>query len=248
MRASTDWPIPAPEVIRATLATPLRGLWVDHVPTGAELAAMDLLCTGNSDEAWTDPLATGNWESYRYVWLGPHPEETSPQMVMPDTWFDHPDAERQAPGLEGYKPRSEQTVRDIVGSSLSGSGHKEEAGELPKLWRKGLLGSAHERSLANHVLRNASAAQWYRVMLDEQWTVRRAAEVLREAGIARGDLCALTNRWARPPAGTPTPRSGPEQRAEKLVESCLRQLTDDGPWPLAHTAEIATARKHERVG
>ena len=247
MRASTDWPIPAPEVIRATLATPLRGLWVDHVPTGAELAAMDLLCTGDPDEAWADPLATGDWESYRYVWLGPHPEETSPQRVMPDAWFDHAQARRLPPTFERYEPKGGQTVRDIIDSSLSGSGHREEAQSLPRLWEKGLLASARERALANHLLRNACAAQWYRMMLDERWTVRRAAEVLREAGIARGDLCALTNRWARPPPGTPEPGSGPAQRAEKLVETCLRQLADDGGWPLARTAEIAAERGYERM-
>ena len=37
--------------------------------------------------------------------------------------------------------------------------------------------------------------------------MRRAAQVLREAGVYAGDLCAWTNRWARPPVGTPPARS-----------------------------------------
>ena len=41
MHWNTRWPIPAPEVVRAALTKPLRGLWIDHVPSGAELAALN---------------------------------------------------------------------------------------------------------------------------------------------------------------------------------------------------------------
>ena len=44
MRWNTSWPIPAPEVVRSALEQPLRGLWIDHVPTGAEIATIKLRC------------------------------------------------------------------------------------------------------------------------------------------------------------------------------------------------------------
>ena len=153
--------------------TPLRGLWIDHVPNGAELAAMDLLYTDKLEQAQASPLATGDWESYPYaIWMSPHPEELTPQTTMPEPWFNHAEARQPPAALEDYEPAHGRTVRTVVGSSLSGSGAKEEAHKLPALWRRGLLTSAEERSLANHLLRNASAVQWYQIMLDEQWTVR----------------------------------------------------------------------------
>ena len=56
MRCETEWPIPAPEVIHAAITTPLRGLWIDHVPTGAQFAAMGLLCIDDAEEALRSPL------------------------------------------------------------------------------------------------------------------------------------------------------------------------------------------------
>ena len=44
MRWDTSWPIPAPELVRSTLERPLRGLWIDHVPTGVEIATIKLRC------------------------------------------------------------------------------------------------------------------------------------------------------------------------------------------------------------
>lgn len=248
MRHGTNWPIPAPEVIRAALETPLRGLWIDHVPNGAELAAMDLLYTDKLEQAQASPLATGDWESFPYaIWMSPHPEELTPQTTMPEPWFNHAEARQPPAALEDYEPAHGRTVRTVVGSSLSGSGAKEEAHKLPALWRRGLLTSAEERSLANHLLRNASAVQWYQIMLDEQWTVRHAAEVLREAGITNGDICQLTNAWAKPPPGTPPAESAKAEDPREIEERCMRQLTDAGDWPLSRTVEIARSRGYERI-
>ena len=52
------WPIPAPDVIIQAIDTPLRGLWIDHVPTGAELAAAGLLYIRSAERAKRHPLAT----------------------------------------------------------------------------------------------------------------------------------------------------------------------------------------------
>ena len=248
MRAQTSWPIPAPEVIREALESPLQGMWIDHVPTGAELAAVGLLCTDQNGDAWSDPLVTGAWENYGYpVWAEPHPEELTPQMVMPDAWFDNEEARTAPPPLEWYEPEHGRTVRMIIGLSLSGSGEKEAVLELPAMWRRGLLRSARERSLANHLLRNASPISWYRIVLDEGWTMRRAAEVLREACIARGDICQMTNRGAKRPAKTQTVETTEAETPVEIMRRCRKQGTKDGRWPLGSTEEIARGRNYERV-
>ena len=247
MRWDTSWPIPAPEVVRSALERPLRGLWIDHVPTGAEIATIKLRCRRDPSSAWTNPLVTGHWESYGYAWADGHPELMSPQMVMPDIWFDHDAGRGPPPALKGYEPKHGRTVGTVIGLGLSGSGHKEEAEVLPRLWRRGLLRSAEERSLANHLLKNASMMLWYQIMLDEGWSVQRGAQVLREAGIRRGDICQLTNRWAKAPPGTPSAGSSPPEEAWALRARCERQLAGDGAWPLDRSEEIARSRGFQRV-
>ena len=247
MAWDTEWPIPAPEVVRAALKAPLAGLWVDHVPTGAELTAMMLLYRQEPETAWSNPLATGDWDSYPYTWLGGHPEERSPQMVMPDAWFDHAAARQAPPALEWYEPKPRQSVNTVIGLGLSGSGHKEEALVLPALWRRGLLIDAEERTLANHVLGNASAMLWYQIILDEGWTVRRAAQVQREGGTVKGELCQLTNMWAKPPNGTPPQRNSAPETTWEIHDRCYGQTADEGPWPMRLTEEIAARQGYRRV-
>ena len=105
---------------------------------------------------------------------------------------------------------------------LAGSGERENARrELPALWRRGPLRTESERGIANHLLRNVRSLLWYQMMLNEGWTVRHAAEVLREAGSTTGDVCSLTNRWARPPPGTPRPGSSPEEAPGDIIARCM---------------------------
>ena len=92
MQWDTTWPIPAPEVIAGALAAPLKGLWVDHIPTRAEIAALNLGLRRDARIAWTNPLVTGDWKSFDRPWAAGHPERMSPQRVMPDAWFDHGEA------------------------------------------------------------------------------------------------------------------------------------------------------------
>ena len=177
-------------------------------------------------------------------------------MVMPDAWFDH-EAGRRAPApdvtLESgkvqqpYTAQSGYAVGQVITSSMCGWGDKEAARELPALWRRDLLEPPAERALANQLLRNTNASNWYRMMLDEEWTPRRAAEVLREAGIEKGELCALMNRWAKVPPATPPPRLAPAETPAEIAARCRSQITDLGPWPLARTAEIARRRGYKRV-
>ena len=250
MQWDTIWPIPAPEVIAKALETPLKGLWVDHVPTGAEIAAMNLGLRRDPQSAWTSPLVTGDWANACCVWGAGHPERMSPQMAMPDAWFDHDQARRPPPGMDDYEPATGKSVRTIIGVSMSGSGNKHDALELPALWRRGLLRTPDERVLAEEVLSNANYAPetlWYQIVLDEGWTMRRAAQVLREAGVYAGELCAWTNRWARPPVGTPQAGSAQAETAWGIDRRCRGQLWDDGRWPLSRTEEIAAAHGYRRV-
>ena len=53
--AATDT-LPAPAVIRTSLRTPLRGLLIDHVPTGAAIAAIVLRRTRSRRKALQTPL------------------------------------------------------------------------------------------------------------------------------------------------------------------------------------------------
>ena len=261
MQWQTQWPIPAPEVVRAHMREGLRGMWIDHVPDGAEIAAMKQLYLGRTEATATNPLVTGQWDKYGrdgkygYVWLDAHPEHMSPQMVMPDAWFDHDEARKPPPAIQGrwrsprpewYAPRSGQSVGTVIAHGLCGSSEKHNAEELPKLWRRGLL-NAQERSLSAHLLEDASNVLWYQIILDEGWTMRTAAEVLREAGVCVGTLCALTNRWAKPPPGAPAPRSAPAEDAPSVIARCRGQLTDTGAWPLKDTEAIAEAREWKRV-
>ena len=247
----STWPIPAPAAIREALDTPLQGLWIDHVPTGAEIAAMKLLCTGKPERAQRHPLATGDWSDARYALMLIHPEWMGPQIVMPDAWFDHAEARRPPPQIDDdYEPESGETVATVIGHGMSGSGNKHEAAGLPALWRQGLLRTAEERMLANEVLTAgwaAPASLWYQIILDEGWTIRRAAQVLREAGVDMGEVCAWTNRWARRPAAMPASHDAPLETAFEVHRRCIRQLADDGTWPLARTAEIAAAHEYRRV-
>ena len=245
------WPIPAPDVIIQAIDTPLRGLWIDHVPTGAELAAARLLYIRSAERAKRHPLATGDWSDSRYALMLVHPEERGPQRVMPDSWFDHDEARHPPPRIDDdYEPESGKTVSTVIGHGMSGSEGKYDAPELPALWRRGLLRTAGQRLLANEVLTAGWAAPtslWYRIILDEGWTMRRAAQVLREAGVDTGDLCAWTNRWAHRPPNAPAPHSAPPETTHEVYQRCWRQLTDDGTWPLAHTEEIAAANAYRRV-
>ena len=168
-------------------------------------------------------------------------------MVMPDAWFDHAAARQTPPTLEWYEPKPRQSVNTVIGLGLSGSGHKEEALVLPALWRRGLLIDAEERTLANHVLGNASAMLWYQIILDEGWTVRRAAQVLREAGTVKGELCQLTNMWAKPPNGTPPQRNSAPETTWEIHDRCYGQTADEGPWPMRLTEEIAATQGYRRV-
>ena len=244
------WPIPAPAVIREALDTPLQRLWIDHVPTGAEIAAMKLLYTGKPDGAQHHPLARGDWSDARYALMLIHPELMGAQRVMPDTWFEHAHARSRPPRIDDYEPESGKTVDTVIGHGMSGSGNKHDASRLPELWRRGLLRTAEERDLANEVLTAgwaAPASLWYQIILDEGWTIRRAAQVLREAGVHMGEICAWTNRWTQRPAGAPAARSAPPETSEEMHRRCTRQLADDGTWPLARTAEIAAKHQYQRV-
>ena len=250
MQWDTNWPIPAPEVIAKAIEKPLSGCWIDHVPTGAEIAAMSLGRMRDAQNRRTSPLVTGDWASYRYVWMWGHPELMSPQMVMPDAWFDHDGARQAPPAIDRHKyvPRPGQTVRTVVGSSLAGSGYKHEALELPALWRRGLLRTAGERLLADQVLRNIDyTVLWHQIVLDEGWTVRRAAQILRETGMYVGSLCAWANRWARQPPGRATVRNAKAETAWEIHDRCTGQMTDDGRWPLSRTEEIARRNGYKRV-
>ena len=242
------WPIPTPETIRARMREPLRGYWIDHVPNGAEIAAMDLLRIEPEERCCKHPLATGTWGEN---WItAEHPEEMSPQMVMPDAWFNHALARQPPPASRTYTPKQGNTVKAAIGTGLCGSGYKHDAERLPELWRRGLLRSAHERMLANVVLRNIGIcplSAWYQLILDEGWTMRRAAQVLREAGIWMGTVCAWTNRWARAPAGAPAARSGTAETAYAIAARCEHQLGPSGAWPLAQTEDIAKAGNYARV-
>ena len=62
------------------------------------------------------------------------------------------------------------------------------------------------------------------------------AAVHHHQGGARGmeSVCAWTNQWAWPPAGTPAPRTGPAESAREVHERCVRQLADNGAWLLLH--------------
>ena len=250
MRYQTDWPIPSPEVMCQALKTPLRGMWIDHVPSGAEIAAMNLRCVREPERAWRNPLVTGGWDDYRYVWMAGHPETMSPQMVMDDEWFDHRAAREPPPPIDGYRPESGRTVGTSVGLSMSGSGNKHAAPGLPALWRRGLLRTAEERGLSNELIRNAPLAPdtvWYQLVLDEGWTVRRAAQVLREAGVSTGPICAWTNRWARKPEGAPPRGNAPVEEPLKVQARCRGQGSDRGRWPLSRTEEIAGSANYRRV-
>ena len=246
------WPIPTPEAIRAALKRPFRGMWIDHVPTGAEIAAMKLLCTRNVERAHAHPLATGDWSDARYALTLIHPEQMGPQTVMPDAWFDHEQARRPPGRIKGddYEPESGRTVHIVVGHGMSGSGNKFDALKLPQLWRRGLLRTAEERLLAREVLTSGWAAPeslWYQIVLDEGWTVRRAAQVLREAGVYMGALCAWTNRWAKAPAHNRAQARAATESAREVHDRCLRQLADDGAWPLSRTAELAAQQQYRRI-
>ena len=141
-------------------------------------------------------------------------------------------------------------METVIGLGMSGSGSKHKAEELPELWRRGLLRTPEERLLANEVLKNTWASPvvlWHGIVLDEGWTMRTAAQVLREAGICNGQICAWTNRWARRPAGSPPAGSAPAETARQINNRCVGQLADDGAWPLARTAEIAAAHEYRRV-
>lgn len=246
------WPIPAPEVIRNALDAPLRGMWIDHVPTGAEITAMNLLWLDTPEAARRRPLATGEWsDPLEAPWLV-HPEHMGAQTAMPDTWFNHADARGRPARIDGdeREPEPGRTVETIIGLGMSGSGNKRKAERLPELWRRGLLRTPEERLLANEVLKNTWASPvylWHSIVLDEGWTMRRAAQVLREAGICNGQICAWTNQWARRPAGSPPPGSAPAETAREVNGRCVGQLGDDGPWPLTRTAEIAATHQYRRV-
>ena len=255
MHWETHWPIPAPEVVRAALAKPLRGLWIDHVPNGAELAALNVRLRYGDADAGKCPLASGDWAVYRWTWALGHPEEMGKQMAMPDAWFDHPQARKPPKALSFDDPRSGRIVTWIAERALNAEAAKLARERLPTLWREGLLRAAELRQLAHAVIQSAmienlcrpDMGMWYQMILDEGWTMRRAAQVLREAGVAHGPICAWTNRWARPPAGAPAPGTAPAETAEEILARCEGQLADGGPWPLSQTAEIAAAHRYLRV-
>ena len=227
----------------------------DHVPSGAELAALNARLRHGDADAGKCPLASGDWAAYRWTWPRGHPEEMGKQMTMPDAWFDHPQARKPPKALSFDDPRSGRLVTWIAERALNPEAAKLARERLPTLWREGLLRAAELRQLAHAVIQGAmienicrlDMGMWYQMILDEGWTMRRAAQVLREAGVTHGPICAWTNRWARPPAGAPAPGAAPAETAEEILARCEGQLADGGPWPLSQTAEIAAAHRYLRV-
>lgn len=244
----TQWPLPAPDALREAIHRPLRGLWIDHVPSGLEVAAQSLLFSHTPDELKDDPLLTGNWKNDP-IPRGGHPEVMPAHQVMPDSWFDHPDARRPPPPLEGYTPRSGRHVAANTGMGMSGHPLKRRTEELPELWRQGLLRDPEMRVLAHDVLTEGFCPyiSFHHMCFDEGWTIRRAAQVLREAGVYSGELCAWINQWAIPPEGTPPPGSAPAETGKEIYLRCFSQLANDGRWPLSKTEEIAEAANCQRV-
>ena len=85
------------------------------------------------------------------------------------------------------------------------------------------------------------------MMIDEGWSVRRAAEVLREAGCYAAGPCQIVNRWALPPQGSHEAHSVAPETPEEIEARCENQLAKGGRWPLERTEEIARTRGYRRV-
>ena len=73
----------------------------------------------------------------------------------------------------------------------------------------------------------------------------------RNVGVQGGDIeivrDALGDALRSTLALSPGPRSAPEETAREVHDRCLRQLANEGRWPLSRTAEIAAQEGYRRV-
>ena len=73
-----------------------------------------------------------------------------------------------------------KTVRSVIALEYAEGIEADTARRLSELWGRGLLRTPELREVAAGLIANTQGRQWCQMMLDEGWSILRAAEVLRE--------------------------------------------------------------------
>ena len=153
-------------------------------------------------------------------------------MVLPDAAFATPPCETPIEALADDVPITwlfsggdAWTVG--FGSRLAGHGNPKLADTLRTSLRSGLLPTLAEQIVCNRVFSEFMLRQWVDVAICEGWTVRRGAEIARNAGTFNPEICAWINHHAEPSL-IPTPARLPApETAHQTLDRCFSQ-------PLVH--------------
>ena len=113
-----------------------------------------------------------------------------------------------------------KTVRSVIALEYAEGIEADTARRLSELWGRRLLRTPELREVAAGLIANTQGRQWCQMMLDKGWSIRRAAEVLREAGADVPEACMAMNRWARRPDGAPEERTAAAETAEEIEHRC----------------------------
>ena len=153
-------------------------------------------------------------------------------MVLPDTAFCAERGETPVEALASEVPitwlfSGGDAWTVAFSSRLAGHGAPELAGTLRTSLRRNELPTLAEQTVCNRVFSELLLRQWVDIAICERWTVRRGAEIARNAGTFNPEICAWLNQHADPSRlARPDPLPVPET-ARETRDRCFAQ-------PLVH--------------
>ena len=215
----------------------LRGMWIDHVPTVVSLNVLRIRGAwervlerghdfdGNPIDGTDVPWDKKKWSGYTADLFtndkptARHPGWECNGIVMPDEWFEHPTGNERPPRTiekDGTLRREDtDSTGYVTGKCCTGHAYHGIARELPRLWARGPLETEIEIQVANDVMREVLAPwMWHDIVREQGWSVRRAAEIAREANAWTGVVVHWTNVFAQ----RPEEFVAPPTREESAIE------------------------------
>ena len=152
-----------------------------------------------------------------------------PAMILPAEAFRTPEAHTPVETYEREVPRTWLWSGDdawtvLFKSKLAGHGQPEVADELRESLCNRQLPSSLETTILNRVLSELTLREWVDIAICENWTVARAAEIARNAGCWKFEICNWLNSYAAPDTlSMPGPVPSPESALE-TYDRCFQQI------------------------
>ena len=166
----------------------------------------------------------------------PHPEDLAnhdqlchiASVILPDAAFDTSEGRSLVEDHEGEVPVTWLFIggdawEAAMAKRLAGHGAPHLADTLREHLRRGELPTRAEQLVCHQVNCELMLRQWIEIAICEYWTVRRGAEIGRNARTYNPDICNWLNSHGDPSRlGTPDPTPAAES-AQQTLDRCRRQ-------------------------